>query len=63
MEVNGTVCVFFFFFLKLWHTYVTSLYLQKYENIIRIFHECEGRKFRPKDRHLASRGLPNDDKR
>ena len=45
-------------------------------HIIRIYHECEGgieyknlswvwgldRKIRLKDRHLASRGLPSDDK-
>ena len=31
---------------------------------IRIYHECEGRikKIRPEDHHLASQGLPSDDK-
>ena len=37
----------------------------RYWYFIRIYHECEAldRKIRPKDRCLASRGLPSDDKR
>ena len=30
---------------------------------IRIYHECEGKKIRPEDHRLTSRGLQSDDKR
>ena len=49
---------------KLWHTYVTSLYLQIYENIIRIFREGRIEKSVPRIavwHHEACRVMTNGD--